>query len=159
MSGGCYDYAYTKIEDFIRQMNPRCTTPHRRAFMRHLCLVAAVMKDIESEDSNGGDSSRATESIRAFLGMDAIVESAADHLREQLEEGRKLLFEFRVSEPPEIRNARHEMLDIRVVLRGLEFIEIGGQYRCPSCRNSKTEGHAERCSLKEALGDPKEVKS
>lgn len=77
MSGGSYNYAYSKIEDLAE--NIQGTTPLRKAFKEHLRLVATACHDIEwvdSCDKSNGDEDAA---IRAALGhgADALAMKAA----------------------------------------------------------------------------------
>lgn len=51
MSGGSYDYAYCKVEDFASKLSAKGQSPLRRAFAKHLLLVAEAMHDIEWVDS------------------------------------------------------------------------------------------------------------
>jgi uncharacterized cysteine cluster protein YcgN (CxxCxxCC family) len=68
MSGGSYDYVYSKIED-IELRNNHCD--HRRAaFQKMLKLVAAAMHDIEWVDScdyGKGDEHKAIDKVFSFL--------------------------------------------------------------------------------------------
>lgn len=68
MSGGSYDYAYCKIDDFTGSLQR--TTPLRKAFASHLAKVSKAMHDIEWVDS--GDCAEGDEAaaIRAVLGKD-----------------------------------------------------------------------------------------
>lgn len=72
MSGGSYDYLYTKIEDVADSLLSRKgEAPIRRAFAEHLKLVAKALHDIEwvdSGDYGGGDD---VDAIRAALGPSA----------------------------------------------------------------------------------------
>lgn len=72
MSGGSMDYLYLKIQD----ASFREHTPERRAFAKHLQLVAEALHDIEWVDScdyGQGDESAA---IRKCLAPGAILEAA-----------------------------------------------------------------------------------
>lgn len=87
MSGGSYDYAYSKIEDLAEAIRP--TNPLRKAFKRHLKKVAEACHDIEwvdSCDSGPGDEDAA---IRACLGMNAsglvLAEARDEAVRAKLE--------------------------------------------------------------------------
>lgn len=68
MSGGSMNYLYSKLE---YDANFDMDTPERRAFAKHLKLVAKALHDIEWVDSGdygpGGD----TEAIRACLSSGA----------------------------------------------------------------------------------------
>ena len=65
MSGGRYDYAYCKVEDFAFRMKTHETGSdlERKAFRKLLVAVAKAMRDIELEDS--GDGADVHNSIRA----------------------------------------------------------------------------------------------
>ena len=68
MSGGSYDYAYFKVEEFARSL--RCNTPQRKAF-RTLCdKVAKAMHDIEWVDSCDYGEGDDIKAINAALGTD-----------------------------------------------------------------------------------------
>ena len=47
MSGGSYDYAYLKVVDMAESLSSKNNSPLRRAFGKHLKLVAKAMHDIE----------------------------------------------------------------------------------------------------------------
>lgn len=88
MSGGAYDYAYTRIEDLARQI--RGTTPLRRAFKTHLQLVAKAAHAIEWADSGDSDEPDAESAIRECFGerCNALV------LAEVIAEGDRVLDEL-----------------------------------------------------------------
>jgi hypothetical protein len=67
MSGGSYDYCYSKIEDMADSISPK--TPLRKAFKKHLHLVAKACHDIEWVDS--GDGADEETSMRKVLGENA----------------------------------------------------------------------------------------
>ena len=65
MSGGSYDYLYSKIEDMARGIPPYSML--RKAFKTHLLKVAQACHDIEWNDSgDGADGEDAA--IKACLG-------------------------------------------------------------------------------------------
>lgn len=68
MSGGSYDYAYIKIENFADEI--RLTSAYRRAFVRHLKFVARAAKSIEWNDSGDGDKDE-EKNIQKCLGENA----------------------------------------------------------------------------------------
>jgi hypothetical protein len=71
MSGGSYDYAYTKLGDFIDEFSRRRHgRPLRQAFLEHLLIVQKAMKAIEWNDSGDGDP-REREYIEACVGKQA----------------------------------------------------------------------------------------
>jgi len=87
MSGGSMNYLYSKLE---YEATFREDTPERRAFAKHLKLVAKALHDIEwvdSSDYGPGDDSKA---IRACLNdgciLDAAIESAEEVLKALTEE-------------------------------------------------------------------------
>ena len=66
MSGGSYDYGYTRIDDLADQIT--ATTPLRKAFKKHLHQVAQACHDIEWVDSGDSGSGDEDEAICACLG-------------------------------------------------------------------------------------------
>lgn len=69
MSGGSYDYAYTKASDMADQLK-RSEIPLRRIFGRHLEKVAQAMHDIEWVDSGDYGTGDELEAIQKVLGKD-----------------------------------------------------------------------------------------
>lgn len=67
MSGGRYNYAYSRIEDFAYQFESKANTPQRKAFLRLLGKVAEAAKAIEWNDSGDGASDE-DDLIKAALG-------------------------------------------------------------------------------------------
>ena len=68
MSGGHYDYAYTKIDDFRFQMEE--TSPQRTALKQLLALVSDAVRQIEwvdSGDCTPHSEDKAIEAVFAFL--------------------------------------------------------------------------------------------
>lgn len=47
MSGGSYQYAYRTVEDFAEKLTRYSTSSYRKAFGKHLFLIAKAMHDIE----------------------------------------------------------------------------------------------------------------
>lgn len=93
MSGGSYDYAFSRVESFAHEL--RATdNPLRRAFRSHLLLVAKAMHDIEWVDSCDYGDGDENEAIRAALGSNAdaaqMAEIAAD-LRRLVAEAEALM--------------------------------------------------------------------
>lgn len=74
MSGGSMDYLYRKVE----YANFRTGTLERKAFAKHLSLVAKALHDIEWVDS--GDFSEGDESaaIQACLSPSLLLETATE---------------------------------------------------------------------------------
>lgn len=84
MSGGSMDYLYSKLE---YDANFREDTPERRAFAKHLRLVAKALHDIEWVDSGDYGPGDDTDAIRACLSSGATLEAAV----EAAHEARKVL--------------------------------------------------------------------
>jgi hypothetical protein len=86
VSGGSYEYIYSRIGDVAREIRDDggcgegyCARPSlRRAFKTHLHKVAAAMRAIEWNDSGDGDD-RETELINECLSPSAeLVQAIAD---------------------------------------------------------------------------------
>ncbi len=86
MSGGSYDYAYSRLDDLADQIRAKgschCAPPHvRLAFANLLRMCAVAAKAIEWNDS--GDGANDEESlIRACLARTAPLDAAAEAARE-----------------------------------------------------------------------------
>lgn len=78
MSGGSMNYLYARL-DYAKF---DADTPERRAFKRHLALVAKALHDIEWVDS--GDSAPGDENaaIRACLSDGAVLEAVIERAHE-----------------------------------------------------------------------------
>jgi len=89
MSGGSMDYLCYKVEEASFAL----ITPERKAFKKHLRLVAKALKAIEWNDSGDGAADE-EELIRKCLGevavLDACVEDARRVLQELTEELEKV---------------------------------------------------------------------
>ena len=87
MSGGSYDYAYSRIEDLASEIKP--TSPLRKAFRTHLHKVAKACHDIEWVDSGDCGPGDEDEAIRACLGKDGpalvLAEAIAEAVRVKAE--------------------------------------------------------------------------
>ena len=79
MSGGSMNYLYSKLEC---DANFREDTPERRAFAKHLKLVAKALHDIEWVDSGDYGHGRDAEAIRACLSSGATLEAAVEAAHE-----------------------------------------------------------------------------
>lgn len=90
MSGGSYDYLYSKIEDAAHSVTRR-NTPLRKAFAAHLIKVADAMRAVEWVDSC--DSSPGTEdaAIRACIAEGAELEAAKVALEAAMKDARDVL--------------------------------------------------------------------
>ena len=79
MSGGSMNYLYSKLE---YEASFREYTPERRAFAKHLKLVAKALHDIEWVDSGDYGPGDEIEAIRACLSAGATLESAIEAAHE-----------------------------------------------------------------------------
>lgn len=69
MSGGSYDYAYSRVREFVeraerRESKKETPDPLRLAFFQHLELVAVAMKNVEWVDSSDLSEGDEHEAIR-----------------------------------------------------------------------------------------------
>jgi hypothetical protein len=87
MSGGSYDYFYSRIEEFANRIE--CTTPLRKAFRMHLLDVAEAAHDIEwvdDSDYGEGDEVAAIEKVLGknvkVLVLEEAVKDAQDALKQ-----------------------------------------------------------------------------
>lgn len=91
MSGGSYDYAFGKLEDFASSLRHTEKDPRRVVFKELLCLVVLAMRDIEwvdSGDYSPGEENDSIDAVMAFLKSDpkTIIKARAyDRLAEKLE--------------------------------------------------------------------------
>lgn len=79
MSGGSMNYLYSRLE---YEASFRMDTPERRAFSKHLKLVAKALHDIEWVDSGDYGPGDENEAIRACLSAGATLEAAIDAAHE-----------------------------------------------------------------------------
>ena len=79
MSGGTMNYLYSKLE---HEATFTADTPERRAFAKHLKLVAKALHDIEWVDSGDYGPGDDTEAIRACLSSGATLEAAVEAAHE-----------------------------------------------------------------------------
>jgi hypothetical protein len=79
MSGGSMNYLYSKLE---YDANFKQDTPERRAFAKHLKLVAKALHDIEWVDSGDYGPGDDIEAIRACLRTGATLEAAIEAAHE-----------------------------------------------------------------------------
>jgi hypothetical protein len=79
MSGGSMNYLFSKLEyeaTFIQD------TPERRAFAKHLKLVAKALHDIEWVDSGDSSPGKETDAILACLCEGEILETVIEEAHE-----------------------------------------------------------------------------
>lgn len=82
MSGGHYDYAFGKVDDFADSMQAR--TLLRKAFKKHLFDVAKAMHDIEWVDSADWAPGDEDSAIRLCLAKSAELDQAVCDAEEAL---------------------------------------------------------------------------
>ena len=81
MSGGSMNYLYSRLEnDAVFSLD----TTERRAFAKHLKLVAKALHDIEWVDSGDYGYGDDAEAIRACMSAGATLEAATEAAREAL---------------------------------------------------------------------------
>ena len=78
MSGGSMNYLYSRLDDATFLTN----TPERKAFAKHLRLVANALHDIEWVDSSDYGLGDENEAIRACLGDALVLEAAIEQAHE-----------------------------------------------------------------------------
>lgn len=103
MSGGSYDYAYSRVQDFVDRLVTRERTAVRKAFRVHLVAVAEAMRAIEWEDSGDTGPERTEQAIRRALGgqYEGLLLSAIEAEHKRLgEEIEKLKASMRPTEAP-----------------------------------------------------------
>lgn len=79
MSGGSMNYLYSKLE---YEAFFRTDTPERKAFAKHLKLVAKALHDIEWVDSGDYGPGDENDAIRACLGDSLVLEAAIEQAHE-----------------------------------------------------------------------------
>jgi len=92
MSGGSYDYFYSKVNDVADQLMVQ-TNPLRRAFALHLKKVATAMHDIEwvdSGDSSEGDEEKAINAVLGSTSKECQLKEVLHDLRRTAEQIQKL---------------------------------------------------------------------
>lgn len=82
MSGGSMQYLYSRVEgaEFATD------TPERRAFAKHLKLIAKALHDIEWVDSGDCGPGYDTAAIRACLNDGAVLAAAVEHAEEAMKQ-------------------------------------------------------------------------
>lgn len=100
MSGGSLDYLYSRVDEAAGRLSP--STPLRRAFSKHLRLVAKALREVEWADSS--DTAPDNETERATI-------MACLHPGEPLA--------TLIEEAEEVRQALHaEITTARIAARG-----------------------------------------
>lgn len=76
MSGGSYDYFYSRVEEIANRIEAKTTA--RRAFAAHLRLVAQALHDIEWVDSSDYAPGDEDAAILRVVGPAAILRTAVE---------------------------------------------------------------------------------
>ena len=84
MSGGSYNYAYSRIDDFRYELSRRADTPARKAFVKHLEKVVEAARCVEWVDSGDGADEEAAimECVTPSMVIDSAIESAKECMSE-----------------------------------------------------------------------------
>lgn len=96
MSGGSMDYLYRKVQEAAEWQAERGDA-RRRAFGRHLLLVAKALHDIEwvdSCDSSAGSEHAAIEKVLGGQCAALVLEEAGNRLRSELDRAHEVLAAF-----------------------------------------------------------------
>lgn len=91
MSGGSYQYAYSRLADFIFDFALRANTPQRKAFLKHLEKVKKAMHDIEWVDSSDYGPGDENDAIMACVNQAAVIEASVEDARRVMEELKQLI--------------------------------------------------------------------
>ena len=102
MSGGSYDYIYSRVETAASDITP--TTPLRKLFKSHLFKVAKALHDIEWVDSGDCCPGDENESIKACFGESVPLELMKQSIGEAETVAKQL--------GTAIENARKEVKDM-----------------------------------------------
>jgi hypothetical protein len=86
MSGGSYNYAYHRLEEFSEEFGLRADTPARKAFAKHLQKVAKAMHDIEWVDSSDYGYGDEVEAIMACISKTELIEAAIERAEKAVKE-------------------------------------------------------------------------
>lgn len=93
MSGGSYGYLCYKISDAARQLDCKSQPAYRRAFAKHLHLVAEAMHDVEwvdSSDYGNGDDKKA---IMACIKPKDVLNASVEQAQRMIDELKTLIQE------------------------------------------------------------------
>lgn len=101
MSGGSYDYAYARVNDFADELARRAKTPECRAFHLHLRLVADAMKAVEWEDSGDTGPEETAAALAKVLTVPQVIASEAMHLRAAIDDAQAALLRLEGANSPE----------------------------------------------------------
>lgn len=86
MSGGSMDYLYARVRDVRFATN----SPERKAFWRHLILVAKALRSIEWNDSGDGDDEEIANIMACVSRADVLRAAIDDAIEAQKELSRVL---------------------------------------------------------------------
>lgn len=98
MSGGSYDYVYYKVQGMADSLRGKGNSALRRAFAKHLDLVASAMHDIEWVDSGDYGKGDDENAIRAVL------ESTANEREILYEDAKELVKQLQALTPTKTNN-------------------------------------------------------
>lgn len=90
MSGGSWEYVYSRVEDAADRLCESQDTL-RRAFGEHLKLCAKALHDVEWVDSSDYGKGADVEAIRAVVAPAMEAGAAVELLQEQIARARKVL--------------------------------------------------------------------
>ena len=94
MSGGSMSYLYDKVESATFE----CNTPRRRAFRKHLMLVAKALHDIELVDSSDYGPGDEDEAIMACITKKDVLATCIEEAEKKLEELKQAIKEAKDDE-------------------------------------------------------------
>lgn len=103
MSGGAYDYIYSRVDDMADSLRRTGTDPRRASFQKLLKIVSKAMHDIEWVDSCDygiGDDHAAIDACFAFMGADPVVIAKA-HAFDELRDTMQKYFDFNQTQKAE----------------------------------------------------------
>lgn len=86
MSGGSMDYLYARLQDARFHTD----SPERKAFRKHIFLVAKALKSIEWNDSGDGDDDE-VQNIMACISKTDVLEAVLEDARRVQRELNKVL--------------------------------------------------------------------
>ena len=93
MSGGSWEYLCYKVQDAAHSLcQEKCN--HRKAFGKHLKLVAEALHDIEWVDSSDYGPGDEIKSIMKCIGPQDVLNSSVDDVREMIKKLENLISEI-----------------------------------------------------------------
>lgn len=96
MSGGSYQYAYSRLEnDFLYEFARRADTPERKAFLAHIQKVIEAMHDIEWVDSGDYGPGDENQAIMQCVAKADIIKCHIEEAEQACETLKTLLEQYR----------------------------------------------------------------